>query len=60
MAWKHFQQEATILINTQNLQLSMLTNTSKSKETHPATYRKRKFLDSKIIYAIPERLQHGT
>ena len=44
MACKHFQQEShNFNKHAKFITIDQLTNTSKSKETHPAVFRKRKF-----------------
>ena len=56
MACKQFQQESHNFNKLQNLPLSIIEGTLPNlKKSPPATYRKRKFLDSKSRYAILER-----
>ena len=55
------KKKAIILTSKHNLPLSVSQQTLLNlKNFHPATYWKRNFLDSKIIYVIPERIHNRT
>ena len=51
MACKHFQQESH---NFHKHAKFTIIDQLRKRKSDPATYRKRKFLDSKIRYSIPE------